>query len=237
MVKLSELFKVHQEQMQALMNYKLSQSVAQGDNTETAWIEFFKQYLPSRYSCDKGFVIDSKGGCSEQIDLIVYDNYFSPFLLNNKAVKYIPRESVYAVFEIKPELSKNNFEYANRKIESVRKLFCTSAPVICNGRVIEGRKPFNIIGGLLTIKNSWKTQLLKQKINFKSDDYLDMGCCIKGKSWKIVYDDDIDRKSGKYEWNKDEKQSLLAFFMELLYELQRNGSAPAMDIQKYYSGF
>ena len=31
----------------------------------------------------RAFVIDSRGECSDQIDIIIYDRQYSPFLYNN----------------------------------------------------------------------------------------------------------------------------------------------------------
>lgn len=235
MVTLTDLFKAHQDQMKAFLNKKMLHAVEQGDNSENAWLEFFSKYLPARYRCDKGHVIDSKGQCSEQIDLIVYDNYFSPFLLNDKNTKYIPAESVYAVFESKPELSKATFNYAQQKIASVRKLYRTSAPVIANGRECPGREPFKIIGGLLAINNKWKKTLEKQPVNLNADNFLDMGCCINDKSW-VAQKDPLTEKF-KYIFNACKDETLLSFFMTFLYKLQQRGSVPAMEIPKYFDGF
>lgn len=127
--------------------------MAQGDNTENAWIMFFRRFLPSRYSCNRAFVVDSKGDFSEQIDIVIYDRYFSPVFFEHGV---IPAESVYAIFEVKLKLNKKNFEYTQKKIGSVKLLSRTSASVICNGELKPGRKPFEIIGGLLTIENGWK---------------------------------------------------------------------------------
>ncbi len=124
-MSLSNLFRNKQDEMMAILKLFLSHSVAQGDNTENAWREFFKCFLPSRYCCDKIFVIDSKENFSEQIDIAIYDTYFSPLFFKSGENTYIPAESVYAVFEVKPVFSKRNFEYAQNKIASVRKLYRT----------------------------------------------------------------------------------------------------------------
>ncbi len=231
MVSLNELFKAKQDEMIASVDVTLSHPVAKGDNTEAAWKKFFKNYLPSRYSCDSGFVVDSQGSISDQIDIIIYDNHFSPFILNKNGVLYIPAESVYAVFEVKPKLSKKNFDYASNKVKSVRGLVRTSAKVICNGALVEGRKPFDIIGGLLTIDNDWANNLEKQSVDADSNDFLNMGCCIKDKAWLM------NKSLKKYIYNKNKENSLLSFFMLLLDELQRRGTVPAMDITSYFDGF
>ena len=59
MVTLTDLFNSKQQEMQATLQTTLSHCVAQGDNSEETWKQFFKKYLPSRYACDKGFIIDS----------------------------------------------------------------------------------------------------------------------------------------------------------------------------------
>lgn len=231
MVTLTELFQSRQNEMLANMKYNLSHPVAKGNATETSWREFFKQYLPSRYSCDKAFIIDYKDNKSEEIDIVIYDNHFSPFILNKGEQKYIPAESVYAAFEVKQELNKKNFEYAQKKIASVRNLNRTSAAAICNGIPQKPRAMFNIIGGLLTTRGGWQKELLKQRINLQAPEHLDIGCCVEDKSWIV------NKKTNKYIWSKDSKDSLLTFFMALLHKLQTCGTVPAIEIPKYFDGF
>lgn len=224
---MSDLFEYKQKEMANQLDLKLSHCVAQGDKSEMCWIEFFRQFLPSRYSCDKAFVMDSERNLSEQIDVVIYDRYFSPFFFNYGNSKYIPAESVYAVFEVKPEINKSNFEYSQRKIKSVRKLVRTSADVLSAGEKVSGRKPFTIMGGLLTTKGKWKRSLSKQTINIDDNSWLDIGCCLHSYSWWLHRDD-------KYILcEKDDH--LLSFFMVLLDKLQKCGSVPALDISKYYS--
>jgi hypothetical protein len=234
MVTLTELFQSKQNEMLEQMNLKLPHPVAQGNKTEELWRDFFRNYLPKRYSCDSAFVIDHQGNQSDQIDIVIYDDYFSPFLLNYGTNKYIPAESVYAVFEIKPELNKKNFEYAKAKVSSVRGLLRTSATVLCNGKPQRPRELFSIIGGLLTISNDWKTKITEQAVILDDKGTLDIGCCIQDKSWILKED---SKGEAKYIWSKNEQNSLLTFFMVLLNELQLRGTVPAMEIQKYFDGF
>ncbi|MDR0942500.1 MAG: hypothetical protein LBM19_02710 [Holosporales bacterium] len=234
MVTLKTLFQTKQREMLESMHRSLTNPVAQGNNTEGSWKEFFKKYLPSRYSCDCAFIIDCEGNFSEQIDIVIYDNYFSPIILNDNDNKYISAESVYAIFEVKPELNKKNFEYAQKKIASVRRLTRTSAKVLCNGKQVPGREPFYIIGGLLSIRNKWENKLIKQKINTENNETLNIGCCIEERSWILKK---CASDGFKYVWSKESESSLLTFFMALLNELQSRGTVPAMEIPKYYDGF
>src|SRR5690554_5426849 len=123
-IPLKELFSGLQNQMIAQLNTNRSNVKhpgSKGDALENAWIEWLRKYLPNRYSVDKAIVIDSNGDTSHQIDIVIYDNWFTPFIFSQNGFHYIPAEGVYAVFEVKPDISDSsdgmtNIEYAGRKI-------------------------------------------------------------------------------------------------------------------------
>src|SRR5690606_28164042 len=132
---------------------------SKGDSLENAWIEWLRKYLPNRYSVDKAIVIDHEGNTSHQIDIVIYDNWFTPFIFSQNGFHYIPAEGVYAVFEVKPDIAdksdgKSNIAYAGEKIESVRKLKRTSTGMINSGKAQEARPFTKIIGGILASTNS-----------------------------------------------------------------------------------
>ena len=58
-------------------------------------------YLPKRYQAAKAHVVDSLGNFSQQIDVVVFDRQYSPFIFTYENETIIPAESVYAVFEAK----------------------------------------------------------------------------------------------------------------------------------------
>ncbi len=105
----------------------------------------------------EAFVVDSRGGISDEIDLIVHDRHFSPLLFHHATTCYIPAEAVYAVLEVKPELSKTMVDYAGAKAASVRRLHRTSAGITHAG----GEYPPNhrtlprILAGILTTSSGW----------------------------------------------------------------------------------
>jgi hypothetical protein len=91
-----------QEQMVAQLSTNrevISHPGTKGDATELQWLTMLNAYFPKRYSANKAFVVDSDGHLSEQIDVVVYDRQYSPFLFNQDNAMYVPAESVYAVFE------------------------------------------------------------------------------------------------------------------------------------------
>ena len=97
-----------------------------GDASESVWLEMLNTYLPQRYSADKAFIVDSNGIFSEQIDIVVYDRQYSPFIFKYEGQTIIPAESVYAVFEAKQTINASHVAYARQKIASVRALHRTS---------------------------------------------------------------------------------------------------------------
>lgn len=74
---------------------------AKGDASEGVWIEMLDTYLPKRYQAANAFVVDSLGNFSDQIDVVVFDRQYSPFIFKFNEQIIVPAESVYAVFEAK----------------------------------------------------------------------------------------------------------------------------------------
>jgi len=128
---------------------------SKGDVSETIWLELLQKYLPERYRAEKAHVVDSKGNFSQQIDIVIFDRQYSPFIFNFKDEYIIPAESVYAVFEAKQSINATYVNYAHEKIESVRKLYRTSLPIPHAGGTFPAKAPIKIIGGILTFESDW----------------------------------------------------------------------------------
>jgi hypothetical protein len=131
-VSLRNLFLDLQAQMIATLttNRKaITHPSTKGDAAEVHWLKMLEDYLPARYWATKAFVLDSNGDLSQQIDIVIYDRQYSPFLFNQDQVRYVPAESVYAIFEVKQTLNLANLRYAAEKAQSVRRLYRTSAVI------------------------------------------------------------------------------------------------------------
>ena len=206
---------------------------SKGDASEINWINWLKNYLPRRYEVDKAFVIDSNNRFSQQLDLVIYDRQYSPFVLKHETAIYIPAESVYAVFEVKQELDKQNIEYAAEKIQSVRLLNRTSAPIVHAGGTIQAPKPpFKIMGGVLTLTSGWADTFgasFQSCVNsFDENSRIDIGCVLEKASFTLSYQD----SSFSLETSQED-EILIYFFLKLLINLQKLGTVPAMDIEAY----
>ena len=201
-----------------------------GDNSEESWREWLSRYLPNRYKVSKATIIDSNDHTSQQIDAVVYDAQYSYLAFEEHGILYLPAESVYAVFEIKQSLNKEHLEYAADKVESVRSLYRTSAPIPHAGGVYSPRPLLPIISGILTTNCDWSPAFGN---SFKSilktlcgNLQINCGCVITEGSF--FFDAANSQVSTSV---KDE--SLVSFFLGLLLKLQGMATVPAIDLNAY----
>jgi len=128
---------------------------SKGDASEKIWLEMLQTYLPKRYQAEKAFVVDSNGVFSQQMDVVVFDRQYSPFIFDYEGQKIVPAESVYAVFEAKQAINADYVKYAQEKVQSVRNLHRTSLPIPHAGGVYPAKPPVKIVGGILTLESDW----------------------------------------------------------------------------------
>lgn len=203
-----------------------------GDATEAGWRSVLKDFLPKKYGVSSGFIIDSFGGQSDQIDIIIHDQQYSPLFLRTPPDNLvIPAESVYAVFEVKQSLNKDHVRYASDKINSVRSLQRTSAPIKHAGGVYAARDPesLRILGGILTTRLDWvdiSGAAAKQALlNHDDNRRVDIGCALESKSFDIS-------ASGDIEFSPSNMQ-LIFFVMRLYKKLQALGSNLSPNLDRY----
>jgi hypothetical protein len=236
-INIRDIFLGLQKQMKSKLSLNkkiLTHPVAKGDASEAEWINMLASYLPSRYRADRAFVIDCEGNVSDQIDIVIYDRHYSPFILKQDGSTYIPAESVYAVIEVKPTLNKKNIEYASKKANSVRVLKRTTAAIVhAGGKIEKPKKPFSILAGILTIDGCLSDDLKNSLDKVRKNDFLHFGCSLKnGAFWFKKY------RGNRYSFERSSKEeSLIFFFLNLLSELQQLGTVPAIDLKAYIKSF
>jgi hypothetical protein len=201
-----------------------------GEVNEQFFIDFLRAYLPNRYTVDKAIVIDSRGGVSHSIDVIIFDRQYTPTLLDNKKHRYVPAEAVYAVFECKPKIDKEYLEYAGKKVGSVRELFRTSVEIPSASGPLEAKPLLPIVGGILAAEVGWTDGLAKSfQDNHQAlvgNQKLDCGFAASGACFDVFSDDE------SYTFGPPE--NALAFFaFRLLWKLQSMATVPAVDWLAY----
>jgi len=236
-VDIRKIFLGMQQQMRAKLTLNrsiLTHPVAKGDASELEWIEMLSSYLPKRYRADKAFVIDCQGNLGEQIDIVIYDHQYSPFILKQNGATYVPAESVYVVMEVKPTLSRANIEYASQKAASVRRLKRTTAPIVhAGGKIDKPKEPFDILAGILTIDGKCTNVLKEQLAKQTKEKFLQFGCSLDHVSFWFKKEEKSD-----YQFEKSKQEdALIFFFLNLLAELQQLGTVPAIDLKAYIKAF
>lgn len=206
-----------------------------GTVSEGQWIRMLYEHLPKRYKVNRAFVIDSKGACSDQIDIVIHDRQYSPFVLNYGDALYVPAESVYAVFEVKQAMNADQVKYAANKIASVRGLHRTSVDIPTATGVLKAKPLHEIIGGILTVDCDWCPPFgapFTSAINTTSrEGRVDLGCCAQQGTFEVKYSEpnaaDIIVECSS--------AALALFLLKLIDRLRSIATVPAIDILAYAS--
>jgi hypothetical protein len=204
-----------------------------GDVSEGRWREMLQYHLPARYQVSKAFVIDSKNECSDQIDIVIHDRQYSPFVLKFDSALYVPAESVYGVFEVKQDLSLEQLRYAAAKVASVRCLHRTSIPIPHIGGISPAKPPQHIIGGLLALESSWSPAFGEPFRNaiVAADDggRLDFGCAARNGVFAVE-----KKPDGHLDIQIHTSTGPLAdFLLRLIARLQCMATVPCLDVMAY----
>jgi hypothetical protein len=208
----------------------ISHPGAKGDASEKVWIAMLETYLPKRYQAAKAFVVDSRGEFSQQIDVVIFDRQYSPFIFTYEEQTIVPAESVYAVFEAKQTADASLVKYAQDKIASVRRLHRTSLPIPYAKGTYPAKEPIPILGGLLTFESEWSPPLGSSfekalKVDVE-EGRLDIGCIASHGHFFF------DRKTSEYVFVGESKPAT-AFLLRLISLLQFSGTVPMIDVDAY----
>lgn len=200
-----------------------------GDASEAVWLQLLQTYLPSRYAAAGAHVVDSDGRFSDQLDVVVFDRQYSPFIFQFQGQTVIPAESVYAVFEAKQSANARQVAYAQQKVASVRSLRRTSLPIPHAGGVYPAKPLHHILGGLLTFESEWAPPLggaLQNALQAcGAEGRLDLGCvAAQGTFWT--------GEAGNYVLVEGGRPAT-AFLFELIARLQSTATVPMIDIRAY----
>ena len=200
-----------------------------GDASEAVWLQLLQAYLPERYAAASAHVVDSAGTFSDQIDVVVFDRQYSPFIFHFEGQKIIPAESVYAAFEAKQSINAEQVAYAQKKVASVRQLHRTSLPIPHAGGTYPPKPSPPILGTLLTFESDWKPALggaLTQALSAGDPTgRLDLGCVAAHGLFSCD-------KAGCHTATPQGKAAT-AFLLELIARLQETATVPMIDVRAY----
>jgi len=234
---LREIFIQQQKAMRAKLEYELTlhrHPDARGDAAEEAWIAMLATTLPRRYEVAKAFVIDCRGTQSQQQDVVIFDRHFSPLLSDAAGGRYIPAEAVYAVFEVKQAIGRDEVLYAAEKAASVRSLHRTSASFRhLTGVAAPDRPRDDILAGILAVRAEWcppyGVPFRKVLDDCIATGRLDLGCSLDGGAFEVEY-----RDRNVLEVTSSELETgLPSFLFTLLRRFQKMTTVHAIDFGSY----
>ena len=154
---------------------------------------------------------------------------YAPLIFGTQSgEKFITVESVYAVFDSKPKITKQTLEYTNDKVKSVATMFRTTRDVTVAGKKTEKRNLTHIFGGILA-GDSLQPPRVEEYC--KQYSFIDFGCAPKAFSFLIKRQQASNELVRFVHSNKEE--AILAFFYILLNELYEQGTVAGMDIREY----
>lgn len=201
-----------------------------GDASENVWLALLQSYLPQRYQAATAHVVDSEGQFSEQIDVVVFDRQYSPFIFKYEGQTIIPAESVYGVFEAKQAINAGLVEYAQKKVASVRRLRRISLPIPHAGGTFPPKPLIPILGGILAFESDWSPPfgpaLINTLVAEMGEGRLDFGCVAAHGHFHY----DLDKKD--YSFTRGGRPAT-AFLFNLISRLQFSGTVPMIDVQAY----
>lgn len=212
-----------------LARQSFAHTSTKGDASERVWLELLQKYLPARYRAERAHVVDSNGQFSDQIDVVVFDRQYSPFIFEFEEQRVVPAESVYAVFEAKQTINASQIAYAQKKAASVRRLHRTSLPIPHAGGTYPAKKPSHILGGALTFESEWSPPLGQPLLASLSDatdgTRLDLGC--------IAAHGIFSCDPGNCHTTTVSDKAATMFLLELIARLQSVATVPMIDVRAY----
>ncbi|GIP19351.1 hypothetical protein J40TS1_49930 [Paenibacillus montaniterrae] len=84
-----------------------------GTYREEVWMSLFAQIVPRKFCLEQGvFIIDSDGQISNEVDIAIFDEMYTPYIFNYGKIKFIPIEAVAVAVQCKSTKIKGAKDWA-----------------------------------------------------------------------------------------------------------------------------
>lgn len=102
--------------------FEVKHGAMTGHYREKIWGEMFKRIVPKKFVVEQSvFLIDSKGDVSNEVDLAIFDEMYTPYIFRYYDLKFIPLEAVAVVVECKSKsIKKEKLENWARSISRLK---------------------------------------------------------------------------------------------------------------------
>ena len=238
-IDLSFLFKSACEEMKSKFNStkaNIIHSGTKGGTNEDVWISWLKNYLPKRYEINRGVVINSKGYQGLQQDIVIFDRQYSPLIYKQEETLFIPVECVYAVIEVKTQLTKEEIKDAGEKIASIRRLYRLPSQKIRHiGGVHRPIKRGRIYGYIVSSSAGWTENSVWTKISqylpISKEEFIDGGCVVN----RGAFSAQREKNKFLFRHTLSKEQTLFGFLGLLFEDIKSLATVPPWDLGRYSS--
>ena len=105
--------------LMACLGKKEKHPTINGSYRESEWESFFREIVPEKFSIKKNvFIIDAYRKISDEVDLAIFDEQYTPYIFKDREYQYIPIEAVAAVVQCK----STSIQGVDKWIESINQL-------------------------------------------------------------------------------------------------------------------
>lgn len=109
-----------------------------GHHREKIWGEMFQNIVPGKFVIEQSvFIIDSYGNVSNEVDLAIFDQTYTPYIFRYGQLKFIPIEAVAVVIECKStsmnKTTLKNWAVSIKALKTSRKSFVRTISNIACG--------------------------------------------------------------------------------------------------------
>ena len=134
-----------------------------GTEREDIWEQLFEMVLPKKFVMEHSvFIIDSNGNVSNEVDLAIMDETYTPYIFRYGRLKFIPIEAVATVVECKSKnVGEKKIKIWQKRIEELRtrgKSIARMANQIVDSTVAtqKSTRPIRILCVLENVKDNIK---------------------------------------------------------------------------------
>ncbi len=159
--------------------FQLDHGPTIGGFREDVWREMFKQIIPQKFATEQSvFIIDSAGNVSNEVDLAIFDETYTPYIFHYGRLKFIPVEAVAVVVECKSSSVKKKelekWAESIRALTTSRKSYLRIATGIICGEEVQKVPPTQTQTRPLRILCCLKEQFENQSENQSYENMFDI---------------------------------------------------------------
>lgn len=104
------------------LHFTTSHGTTIGSFREDIWRSMFEQIIPKKFAIEQSvFIIDSGGRVSKEVDLVIFDETYTPYIFRYGRLKFLPIEAAAVVIECKStSIKKEGLKNWAESIEALK---------------------------------------------------------------------------------------------------------------------